>query len=143
MNDTKISAYASFIEVTRSDTAKRKGIVNIPGETQIEALRLVCTNVFDKVREHFNKPIYISSGYRCQELDKAVGGQLNSQHLRGEAIDIDADIFGGVTNKEIFDYIKENLEFDQLLWEGGPLGWVHVSLKPFNNRKSVGTIPNP
>ena len=80
---------------------------------------------------HFNFPIAVTSGYRSRELNKEIGGSLTSQHSKGEALDIDADVYGGYTNKEIFDFIKDNLEFDQLIYEYGTdtnPDWVHVSL---------------
>jgi hypothetical protein len=87
--------------------------------------------VFEKIREHFGVPIHISSGYRSKELNKAVGGSATSQHCSGEAIDIDMDgSANGVTNAQVFNFIKDNIEFDQLIWEFGSdtnPDWVHVS----------------
>jgi hypothetical protein len=111
----QISKYVSLKEATKSDYAIRKQINNIPDDGQLVAMKNVATNVFDKVREHFGKPIGISSFFRSKEINKAIGGSINSDHCNGCAIDIDADIFGGVKNSEIFNYIKNNLEFDQLL----------------------------
>jgi zinc D-Ala-D-Ala carboxypeptidase len=139
----KISKYVCYGEIIRSDTARRLGISNEPDQAIIEKIKLACNNVFDKARTHFGVPLFISSCYRSPEVNKAVGGKPNSQHLRGEAIDIDCDVFGKVTNIQLFQYIRDNLDFDQLLWEGGKKGWVHVSYKATGNRKSVGTIPNP
>jgi hypothetical protein len=85
-------------------------------------------------------PIFIASGFRCENLNTLVGGSKTSQHRLGEALDIDADNYGGITNKQIFDYIKTNLHFDQLIWEFGTNEnpeWVHVSYKPKGNRNSV------
>jgi hypothetical protein len=130
------SANISFKEGTHSNTATRRGIDNTPNEEQIQSMRYVAENIFQKVREHFNKPIRINSFFRGAELNKAIGGSLSSQHCKGEAIDVDG--LGGLTNKEIYDYIKENLEFDQLIWEFGTLeepDWVHFSLKQTGNRK--------
>ena len=103
-------------------------------------MRYVAKEIFDKAREHFNIPIAVSSFYRSKELNNEIGGSVTSQHVTGQAIDIDGDILGGVENCEIFDYIYENLEFDQLIWEYGDKenpAWVHVSLKKDNNRKQV------
>jgi len=135
-----LSKYVSLSEVVTSVTAKRYGIDNTPNATQKASLKLVCEMVFDKVREHFNVPIFIASGFRCEKLNTLVGGSKTSQHRLGEALDIDADNYGGITNKQIFDYIKTNLHFDQLIWEFGTNEnpeWVHVSYKPKGNRNSV------
>ena len=105
----------------------------MPTPAHIENFKLLAENVFEPVRENFGKPIHISSGYRSDALNKAVGGSKTSQHCTGEAIDIDMDgSTGGVTNKMVFDYIKDNLNFDQLIWEFGTASnpdWVHVSYK--------------
>jgi len=118
-------------EVTRSATAKRRGISNMPTPEHIENFKKLAEKVFQPIRDHFGVPIHISSGYRSAALNKAIGGSLSSQHCQGEAIDIDMDGRNvGVTNKMIFDYIKDNLEFDQLIWEFGTDSnpdWVHVS----------------
>lgn len=137
-----ISKYISLDEATKSPTAKRLGIENKPTKDHLENMRRVAINVFDKVREHFSVPIGVSSFYRSQELNDAVpGSSKTSQHRTGEAIDIDADIYGNVTNLDIFNYIKDNLVFDQLIAEyvdkDGMPSWVHVSLVPKKNRRQV------
>lgn len=137
-----ISKYISLDEATKSPTAKRLGIENKPTKDHLENMRRVAINVFDKVREHFSVPIGVSSFYRSQELNDAVpGSSKTSQHRTGEAIDIDADIYGNVTNLDIFNYIKDQLVFDQLIGEypdaSGKWSWVHVSLKKSGNRKQV------
>lgn len=123
-----ISKYISYKEATKSQTATRLGIDNKPTEDHLAAMKHVAREVFDKVRAHFGVPLGVSSFYRGPELNKAIGGSKTSQHMKGEAIDIDADMYGGVTNKEIFDYIKDNLTFDQLINEFN-YSWVHVSLR--------------
>ena len=138
----KVSKYLTYEEATKSPTAKRLGIENKPTKDHLENMRRVAINVFDKVREHFSVPIGVSSFYRSQELNDAVpGSSKTSQHRTGEAIDIDADIYGNVTNLDIFNYIKDNLVFDQLIGEypdaSGKWSWVHVSLKKSGNRKQV------
>lgn len=137
----KLSKYVALSEVTRSDNAKRLGIDNAPTAEHKENLKLVCSEVFDKVREHFGKPIGISSGYRSKALnDVTPGASSKSHHSTGNALDIDADIFGGITNSEIFNYIKDNLEFNQLIWEFGNSSnpdWVHVSYVKGNNKKQI------
>jgi hypothetical protein len=127
----QLSEHLSLAEVTRSESAKRKGISNMPTPAHIENFKLLAANIFEPIREHFGKPIHISSGYRSDALNKAIGGSKTSQHCAGEAIDIDMDgSANGITNKMVFDYIKDNLNFDQLIWEFGTASnpdWVHVS----------------
>jgi D-alanyl-D-alanine dipeptidase len=127
----KLSEHLSLSEVTRSESAKRNGISNMPTELHMANLKLLAEKVFEPVRNHFRCPIHISSAYRSIELNRAVKGSLTSQHCTGEAIDVDMDgSTNGVTNKMVFDYIKDNLEFDQLIWEFGTAAnpdWVHVS----------------
>jgi len=126
----KISEHLELAELTRSDSAKRNGILNIPKPEHLENLKKLADKVFEPIRNHFCKPIRISSGYRSAELNKITkGSSATSQHSTGEAIDIDMD-FTDITNKEVFDYIKKNLSFDQLIWEFGTdknPDWVHVS----------------
>lgn len=125
----QLSKNLVLAEVMRSETAKRKGINNMPTPEHIENFKKLAENVFQPIRDHFGVPIYISSGYRSKALNKAVGGSLSSQHCQGEAIDIDMD-GTSITNKQIFDFIKDNLIFDQMIWEFGTdinPGWVHVS----------------
>jgi hypothetical protein len=123
----KLSAHLDLSEVIRSESAKRNGISNMPIPLHIENFKLLAEKVFEPIRTHFGVPIHISSGYRSVELNKCIGGSLTSQHCQGEAIDIDMDSStSGVTNKMVFDYIKDNLEFDQLINEFD-YSWVHVS----------------
>ena len=127
----KLSAHLDLSEVTRSESAKRNGISNMPTEQHIANFKLLAEKVFEPIRLHFNCPIHISSAYRSEALNKAVGGSSTSQHCTGEAIDVDMDgSTSGVTNKMVFDYIKDNLVFDQLIYEFGDSknpDWVHVS----------------
>jgi zinc D-Ala-D-Ala carboxypeptidase len=125
----QLSKNLSLAEVMRSETAKRKGISNMPTPEHIENFKKLAENVFQPIREHFGVPIHISSGYRSKALNTAVGGSLSSQHCQGEAIDIDMD-GSSITNKQVFDFIRENLNFDQMIWEFGTDAnpdWVHVS----------------
>lgn len=134
----KISKHISYKEATRSNTAIRKGINNTPDGDQLIAMKLVAEKVFEPMREHFGKPIRINSFLRVSALNVAVGGSKSSQHCKGEAIDMDG--LNGLTNKEIFDYIKNNLDFDQLIWEYGTdkePDWVHVSYSANGNRKQI------
>jgi hypothetical protein len=127
----QLSKHLSLAEVTRSDSAKRKGISNQPTPEHLENFKKLAEKIFEPIREHFKVPIHISSGYRSKELNAAIGGSLTSQHCSGEAIDIDMDgSASGVSNADVFKYIKDNLEFDQLIWEFGTdknPDWVHVS----------------
>jgi zinc D-Ala-D-Ala carboxypeptidase len=127
-----LSENLSIAEFSKSNTAKRKGINNTPKAIHLEAAKELAKNIFQPIREHFNTPIFISSGYRSEALNKAIKGSATSQHSKGEAIDIDMDGHKGPTNAEVFNYIKENLNFDQLIWEFGSKispDWVHVSYK--------------
>lgn len=136
----KISEHINYAEATKSQQAERLGISNNPSLDQLAAMKFVANNVFEVVRNHFNVPIGISSFFRNSGVNAMIGGSRNSQHCTGEAIDIDADIYGCITNKQIFDYIRKNLVFDQLIWEFGDdnnPAWVHVSLKKNGNRKQV------
>ena len=127
----KLSEHLDLAEVTRSDSAKRKGISNEPTPEHLENLKKLAVNIFEPIRKHFGVPIFVSSGYRSKELNTAIGGSLTSQHCTAEALDLDMDgTSNGVTNKMVFDYIKANLNFDQLIWEFGTKDspdWVHVS----------------
>lgn len=135
-----VSKNISYKEATHSTTAKRLGIDNTPNAEQFSNMIYVAENVFQPIREHFNTPIYISSFFRSEDLNKAIRGSSSSTHMKGEAMDLDADVYEGITNAEIFHYIKDNLEFDQLIWEFGTdenPSWVHVSLSKRNNRNQV------
>lgn len=134
----KISKYITYQEATTSQTAVRRGIKNVPSDKELVAMQLVGIRVFDKVREHFGVPLRVSSFYRSEELNKVIGGSMTSQHVKGQAIDIQGT--GRVTNKMIFDYIKDNLDFTQLIWEYGNdknPAWVHVSYDKDNLKKQV------
>lgn len=127
-------------EVTKSQTAIQHGIKNEPSKEEIQNLKDIAENVFQPIRDHFKVPIGISSGYRSKKLNQIVGGSKTSEHMSGRALDIDADIYGKVTNKQIFDFIRKNLEFNQLIWEFGDdknPDWVHVSYEKGNNKKRV------
>ena len=135
-----ISAHISYSEATKSQTAIRKGIDNTPSPFVLERMKLVAERVFEPLREHFGIPIAVTSFYRSPKLNRAIGGVKSSQHVTGEAMDIDGHIFGGVTNREIFEWVKNNLEYDQVIWEYGDESepaWVHVSYREWNNRGIV------
>lgn len=137
----KISKYISYAEAVKSQTAERYGLDNTPNDVQLNNMVNVATFVFDNVREYFGVPLYVSSFFRSKEVNEKAGGSKTSQHMTGEAIDIDADVYGGVKNSEIFDYIKNNLDFDQLIWEYGNSkepAWVHVSYRTNgHNRRQI------
>jgi hypothetical protein len=134
----KLSKNLSLSEVLVSQTAKRLGISNNPTEEHLDNLKDIAISVFQPIRDHFNTAIYVSSGYRSLELNSAIkGSSKTSQHMKGQALDLDADVYGVVTNADIFYYIKENLVFDQIVWEYGNENnpsWVHVSFSRGNNR---------
>jgi zinc D-Ala-D-Ala carboxypeptidase len=135
----KISPNLNLAELTRSETAKRNGIENTPTAEHLENFKLLADKVFEPIREHFKTPIFISSGYRSKELNELIKGSPSSQHCKGQAIDIDMDGGNGeVTNRMVFDFIKNKLDFDQLIWEFGTdfnPDWVHVSYVKGKNRK--------
>ena len=139
--ETNITMHFTIEELYASDTAKRLGINNIPSTQQMINLVYLCAYVLEPLRVAMGKPIKISSGFRSQALNKAVGGVYNSQHLKGQAADI--DIQGDMAfGRKIFDYIRDHLPFDQLIWEHNKSGtyWVHVSFvyPDFGkNRKNV------
>ena len=127
----------SLIELTKSQTAERKGIDNTPSAEHQENLKSLCEMILQPIREHFDCVVSVSSGYRSPELCVAIGSSTKSQHARGEAADF--EIFG-VSNKDLADYIDENLDYDQLIleyWkESDPnSGWVHCSYTNGSNRK--------
>jgi len=125
----RISDHITYKEATRSNTATRRGIDNTPGDYEVSNMIGVAKNIFEPLREWVGGPIKINSFYRCVDLNSAIGGSSRSQHCEGRAIDID-DIFGHKTNAEMFHYIKDNLNFDKLIWEFGDdknPDWVHVS----------------
>ena len=133
----KLTANFSLLELTKSQTAERKGIDNTPSPEHQENLKLLCESVLQPVRDHFGKVVTISSGYRSPELCTAIGSKITSQHAKGQAADF--EIFG-VSNKALADYIDSGLHYDQLIleyWnESDPnSGWVHCSFSEGNNRK--------
>lgn len=121
----QLSKNLSLAEMIISSEAKRKGISNMPTEEHLANMKKLAINVFQPIRDHFKVPIHISSGYRSLALNKAIKGSKKSQHVLGQAMDIDMD-GTSITNKQIFDFIKDNLVFDQLINEFD-YSWIHVS----------------
>jgi hypothetical protein len=137
-----ISPHITYEEATHSDVAKRLGILNEPDGHQLLCMKDIATRIFEPLRANFCIPIYVSSFFRSSALNKAIKGAKGSQHLLGQAMDLDADMFGIITNKQIFDYIKDNLIYDQLIAEGLVEGsleprWVHCSYDSKLNRGEI------
>lgn len=135
----KISEHISYKEATRSVTALRLGIDNTPNEYQLQNMELIAKNVFEPLRKAVGGAIKINSFFRCEDLNKAIGGSTRSQHCQGRAIDID-DNYGYMSNNDMYKYIKQNLDFDQLIFEfpdnNGNASWIHVSyVDADSNRK--------
>lgn len=133
----EISKHISFEEATNSPTALRLKIINEPNGEQLASMRLVAGMVFEPLREWYGKPIKINSFYRSEALNTAVGGSKTSQHCKGEAIDITAG--SKEENKKLYDYVKANLIFDQLINEYD-YSWVHISYKVGMNRNQTLTV---
>ena len=136
----KLSEHFSLSELTKSSTAERKGISNEPDEEAIENLILVCDQILEPVRTHYGKPFVPNSGFRCLELNRAIGSSDKSQHVTGQAVDFEVP---GEDNKDVALWVVENCTFDQLILEfykeGEPTsGWVHCSyVIERENRKSA------
>ena len=124
-----ISKHISYKEGVYSNTATRRGIENTPDDEQLKCMETIAEEIFEPLRAYVGGPIKINSFFRSPELNKAIGGSGKSQHCKGQAIDID-DTFGRMTNAEMYHWIKEHLDFDQMIWEFGDddnPAWVHVS----------------
>jgi len=132
-----ISKHISYREGTRSNTATRRGIDNTPNNEQLDCMEKIAEEIFEPLRAYAGGPIKINSFFRCPKLNKAIGGSSKSQHCKGQAIDLD-DTFGHLTNAEMYHFIKEHLDFDQMIWEFGDddnPDWVHISyVSPEDNR---------
>tara|TARA_R110000751_G_scaffold240633_3_gene341235 strand:- start:531 stop:998 length:468 start_codon:yes stop_codon:yes gene_type:complete len=136
-----ISSYVSYNEVVYSQTAIRNDIENSPNITQLSNIRVAAEELFDVLRDWVGGPVKINSCFRSEELNNRIGGAKSSQHManNGGAFDID-DTYKHKTNAQMFQHIKDNLDFDQLIWEFGDdnnPNWVHVSYKSEGNRKQV------
>lgn len=133
--------YFTIAEFVKSETAEKKGIDNrLPKELLPNAQALI-DNVLDPLRKAYGKPIVVSSGYRCEALNKAVGGSKTSDHMNGRAADIVGTPNTPAENRKLFNLIQElKLPFDQLIWEKGDVvgpDWVHVSYRGEGNRNQV------
>jgi len=139
MENIKLSDHFYLYEFTQSQIAERYGINNNPPFEVIQNIIALCTNVLEPARNLMGTAIIISSGYRCPELNKIIGGSKLSQHQRGEAGDI-RSVLDQTHNKIMFDIIKNDLEFDQMIWEFGNdnfPAWVHVSFSRLKNRGEI------
>jgi zinc D-Ala-D-Ala carboxypeptidase len=136
---TKLSKNLTLIELVKSPTATRHGIPNMPNDEQYENLVYLAKGIFQPVRDHFGCPIFISSGFRSEKLNKKIGGAKYSHHRLGCAIDMDQDGKGtGISNADVFHFIKNNLDYTQLIWEFGTdenPAWVHASLVKGQEKK--------
>ena len=137
----RISKHISYKEAVGSNYAKQKGIKNKPNEDQVENMKLLAEKVFEPLREWVGCPIKVNSMFRSKELNSAIKGSSTSSHMKGEAMDITRMACGKEnckSNLDMFHWIKDNLEFDQLIWEFGAIPkWLHVSYNKDNNRKQV------
>jgi zinc D-Ala-D-Ala carboxypeptidase len=128
----KLSNNLTLAEVTKSNTAIRRGIDNTPTDLHISNLQYLAEQVFQPLRDHFGSSIFVSSGYRSKGLNEAIGGSKTSFHSHGMALDLDMDGKSNkITNADIFNYIKENLPYSELIWEFGTdenPNWVHVAI---------------
>ena len=134
----QISKNFNLAELTKSQTAIRLNISNQPDEKQLENMKHLINNLIQPLRDELGLPLVVNSCLRTKELNEAIGGSLTSQHMKGEAIDIECM---GMSNKDLADTIRDNHEYDQLIYEfhgeNARDGWVHVSLKKEGNRKEV------
>jgi len=136
----KFSKHVSWKEGIRSNTADRMGLDNTPNEDQIKCMKEIAEGLFEPLRKWVGGPIKINSFFRGEPVNTAIGGSTRSQHMKGQAMDLD-DTFGHKTNAEMYHYIKDNLDFDQLIWEFGDNenpNWIHVSYVTHReNRKKL------
>ena len=133
----RLTKHVSYKEGVHSITALRLGLNNDPSDAHLQNMILLSEKIFEPLRVHVGGPIKINSFYRGPELNAAIGGSAKSQHCHGQAMDID-DTYGNASNKEMFNWIKANLDYDQMIWEFGTdenPDWVHVSyVDPGSNR---------
>lgn len=136
----KLTEHVTYAEATKSFTAIRLGIENIPNEDQLFNMIVLSTEIFEPLRKWVKGPIKINSFFRSEALNQAIRGASSSQHCQGRAMDLD-DVYGHKTNAEMFDFITTHLDFDQIIWEFGDDNnpdWVHVSyVSKEENRRNV------
>lgn len=137
----RLSANFTLSELTKSETASRRGMDNTPGEAEIANLQTLVDKVLQPIREHYGRGVHVNSGFRHPDVNAAVGGSTTSDHCKGMAADIEIP---GVANADLAQWIADNLEFRQLILEfytpGVPdSGWVHVSYNPADNKKQIMT----
>jgi zinc D-Ala-D-Ala carboxypeptidase len=139
---TQLSQSFTLQELVFSQTAARDAIDNTPSAAQVRALRDLCANILQPLRDSVGKPLVVSSGYRCPRLNRAIGGSATSQHMEGRAADI---VCFSLDTKKLFKRVLElKLPFDQLIYEGGRESvWVHVSFDPQRDRRSIMTATFP
>ena len=138
----RFSKHVSWKEGTHSNTALRRGLDNTPNEDQIKCMKEIAEGLFEPLREWVGGPIKINSFFRGEPVNTAIGGSKYSQHMKGQALDLD-DTFGYKTNAEMYHYIKDNVEFDQLIWEFGydkNPNWIHVSYVTHRENRKKLTI---
>lgn len=138
--EMKISEHITYREATQSETAEKLGVKNDPTDEILEVMKVTAAKVFEPVRKFWKYPISVTSFFRSEEVNIGLKGAKTSQHMKGEAMDLDAQVYGGVSNRKIFEYIRDNMTFDQLIWEEGnddEPAWVHVSYKANANRMEV------
>lgn len=139
----RISANITFAEATRSSTANQLGMDNLPDEEQLENMRYIAERVFEPVRKHVakDKAVWVTSFFRHPDVNaKIKGASKTSDHPKGSAMDLQKTNQAEYTNADIFNYIKNHLEFDQLIWEHGTMDepkWVHVGLRKKGNRRQI------
>lgn len=132
----KLSEHFTLAEMMFSPTAIKKGIDNTPNAQAIKNLEALCKNILEPLRAHIGGPIKISSGYRCEVLNSLIGGAKSSQHKFGQAVDIDVKDKCAMA----FHWIKDNLDYDQIIWEFGndnQPDWIHISFSTKSNRKNA------
>lgn len=137
MQDLQLTENFYLSELVKSQTASRLNLNNTPNDTEIKNLKLLCEKVLQPIRDHFNKPVIITSGFRSKVVNNAVGGSSSSQHCFGQAADFDIP---GIPNYDLAVWIKESLNYDQLILEcyhGGNSGWVHVGYSPRHKNEEL------
>lgn len=142
----KVSKHITYADAIRSSVAQKHSIKNYFTPKQLTNMSVLAENVYEPLVKHFKQPIRITSFFRSRELNNLIGGSSSSQHManNGAAIDLDVDGNTGVSNLQLFKYIKDNLDYDQLILEDikpdGSIGWVHVGYKSKGNRRQVLTM---